>query len=378
MRSTILSAAALALLLSACSAAGTNQSIPSANANAIVAPPDAVSTSVLKTLTKQTTIGSTVDASNGDQAPYGITYISMPPYGGGKLKKGDLVVCNYADKTGVFGKGTTEEYLVPKAGAKPAQLLESTKIAGCNALGTDPIYGDVYSSDATAKNAVETTAKGKAYLTIANANLVQPFGGAFGDVGADYPPGNGYWVGDATSGVLNRIDLGTSGGKPPVTSVVTGFKVNKGRPGSVLGPTAVLFTPGPGKRGIAYVVDGASNIIYAFANAYYDLDQADAIKIGANGTTFTGPAAKDAKVLLSGKPLASPIAATVLPDGNLVVANSDNTLVEIETTGQVLDTKQVDGGAANAIHGIVAVGSAGNTVLYFNDLNGNNVQELSK
>ena len=44
----------------------------------------------------------------------------------------------------------------------------------------------------------------------------------------------------------------------------------------------------------------------------------------------------------------------------------------------MLDTKQVDGGAANAIHGIVAVGSAANTVLYFNDLNGNNVQELSK
>ncbi|HEY3674729.1 MAG TPA: hypothetical protein VGK84_01925, partial [Candidatus Tumulicola sp.] len=88
--------------------------------------PDAVATSVLKTLTMQTTIGSTVDPKNGDQAPYAIAYLTRAPYGGGILKKGDLVVCNYADKTGAFGNGTTEEALTAKAGSKPVAFVQST------------------------------------------------------------------------------------------------------------------------------------------------------------------------------------------------------------------------------------------------------------
>jgi hypothetical protein len=388
MRSTILSAAALALLVSACSAAGTNQTVPmGSNASAIAGvagariasgmQPDADATSILKTLATQTIIGSTVDAKNGDMAPYGLTYVSKPPYGGGKFKKGDLIACNFADSSGTLGNGTTEEILTAKAGSKPVQLVQSTNIKGCTGLGEYADLGVVYSTDATAKNVVATVAKGKVYETITGGPMVQPYGGVYLTARVSYPPGDSYWNGDATSGTLWRIDLGTEQKKPPVTGVVTGFKVNKGKPGSVLGPTALAYNP---KNDTMYVADGASNILYAFSKVYSFLDEAKAVVIGSTGKTFTGPEAKNAKVLYSGTALSGPVSMTVLANGNLIVANTkSNNLVEIESTGAILDTKSVDSGAGGAIRGIVAVGTSDtNTVLYFTDVNGNNVQELSK
>ncbi len=202
MRSKILSAAALVLLASACSAAGTNSTVPSANAGPVnagsgiadvnsegrIASPGQMSndvqpnvdgTSVLKTLTKQTQIGSTVDPSNGDTVPSGITYISQAPYGGGKIKKGDLVVCNYADKNGVMGNGTTEEVLVAKAGSKPVSLIASPDLKGCTAVGAERQYEYLYAPASTAKDVASVSPQGKLFQKINGSGLTQPYGGTF-------------------------------------------------------------------------------------------------------------------------------------------------------------------------------------------------------
>ena len=79
MRVQLLSAAGLALILSACSAAGTSQSVPptyagpgvGANSNDRLQPNAVDTTSILKQLTKTVAIGSTVDPTNGDKTPYG-------------------------------------------------------------------------------------------------------------------------------------------------------------------------------------------------------------------------------------------------------------------------------------------------------------------
>ena len=181
-------------------------------------------TSVLKTLTKQTQIGSTVDTTNGDQTPAGITYISRAPYGGGKIKKGDLVVCNYADKNGVMGNGTTEEVLVAKAGSKPVNLIASTDLKGCAGLGAEPVYDYLYAPGSTAKDVASVSPQGKIFQKISGSGLTQPYGGTFVHIGISYPPGPGFWVGDATTGSVNRIDLGTKQKKPPVTPVITGLQ----------------------------------------------------------------------------------------------------------------------------------------------------------
>ncbi len=343
--------------------------------------PDVDATSILKTLTKQTQIGSTVDTTNGDQTPAGITYISQSPYGGGKFKKGDLVVCNYADKNGVMGNGTTEEVLVAKAGSKPVHLIASTDLKGCAGLAAEPLYGYLYGPGSTAKDVASVSPQGKIFQKITGSGLTQPYGGTFVDIGVSYPPGPGFWVGDATTGSVNRIDLGTQQKNPPVTAVITGFKVNKGKPGSVLGPTGLgFYQKNAFSDGTLYVIDGSSNILYSFANVYNNFFAAGSVKIGSNGKTFTGPKAKSAKVVLSGAPLSGAISLTPLPNGNVIVANGKtNELIEVESTGKVLATKVVDTGTGGAIRSITAVGTSdANTVLYFTDSNSNTVQELSK
>lgn len=58
-------------------------------------------TSVLKKLTKDVVIGSTVDLKNGDQGPRGASVVASA-YGG--LKKGQIIDCNFEDKTGAAAK----------------------------------------------------------------------------------------------------------------------------------------------------------------------------------------------------------------------------------------------------------------------------------
>ena len=77
-------------------------------------------TSILKKLKKNVIIGSTVDATNGDKGPRGFSVVNAPL---GKLKKNQIVVCNFADTTGAAGKGTTIEQLNSTAGSKPTRFF---------------------------------------------------------------------------------------------------------------------------------------------------------------------------------------------------------------------------------------------------------------
>ena len=64
---------------------------------------------------------------------------------------------------------------------------------------------------------------------------------------------------------------------------------------------------------------------------------------------FTGPSAKDARIVFSGNPLNGPISTALLPNGNLVVGNTldpdgQNLMIEISAAGKLLDVRNVDKG----------------------------------
>src|SRR5580658_8931736 len=89
-------AAALALVATGCSAhdgamnpGGTQGAIPQARNPGHRGMSSA---SIMKHLTSQVVIGSTVDPVNGSQNPYGLT---VAPSTNGKLTAGDLVICNF-------------------------------------------------------------------------------------------------------------------------------------------------------------------------------------------------------------------------------------------------------------------------------------------
>ena len=121
----------------------------------------------------------------------------------------------------------------------------------------------------------------------------------------------------------------------------------------------------------------------AFTNASKLLDK-DEIIVKPGGKKFKCryPKTTCAHLVYKGSPLDAPMASALLPNGNLIVANTQgtaNTLVELTPNGKVLDTKVVDQSSTQGVFGLAASGTNdSNTVLYYTDTNSNTVQELER
>lgn len=355
-------------------------------------------TSVLKSLKKQVTIGSTVDPTNGDVNPYGLT-----------LSGKTLYICNFNNSANVQGTGTSIVTLATKPGSSPKHFAADNSLLGCSALAANKSKTTVYATGALAPaldvyctNANACGGVGKLTKSITGKNVVRPWGAAWAVPSGIYEyASKALFISDATKGtILLAVSCAGGGGTctTPMTPVVTGFKVNHGKPGSILGPSGLAFDPkncvkiGANQAcGTLYVVDGANNTIVAIHNAM-NLRKAKSITVGKGGKTFGGPDKSWASLLFSGKPLKGPISSALFANGNLVVGNTTepagtNSLIEIAPPkcpavpckpGAVVDRVNVDKGAAGALFGIVVGGSKKSPVLYFNDDNANNVQALMK
>jgi hypothetical protein len=195
------------------------------------------------------------------------------------------------------------------------------------------------------------------------------------------------FVGTGT-GAIDSLSLGAYGtGK--VLEVVDGFEVNKGSGWSVLGPSGLAYSCGvpPGEimcsndTDVLYVADGACDAVVAISHASALLVKDEiAIRPGCKKFTCRYPKATCATLVKAGSPLEKPVAQTLLPNGNLIVANTgNNALVELTPKGQVLDTKVVDKGKTPAIFGLAAIGTSDtNTALFYTDTNTNTLHELEQ
>ncbi|MGC1336060.1 MAG: hypothetical protein WA812_11870, partial [Candidatus Cybelea sp.] len=88
-----------------------------------------------------------------------------------------------------------------------------------------------------------------------------------------------------------------------------------------------------------------------------------------------------ATLVYSGSPLNAPVASALLPNGNLIVANTQggNELVELTPTGKVLDTKTIDTSSVAHIFGLLATGTSdSNAALFYTDTETNTLQELEQ
>ena len=76
---------------------------------------------------------------------------------------------------------------------------------------------------------------------------------------------------------------------------------------------------------------------------------------------------------------AAPVAAALLPNGNLIVANTQggNKLVELTPAGKVLAIKAVDKSATPHVFGLASAGTSDtNTVVFFTTTEDSTVHEL--
>jgi len=323
-------------------------------------------TSILKKLTKDVIIGSTVDSSNGDMGPRALSIVGTT-YG---LRKGQLLVCNFVDSSGKAGKGTTIELLNPTVGTSPKRFAQSSDIKGCDADALTS-GNQVYAAGISGSGLVVFSPTGKRVGTI--GPIQSPFADGYARAGR-YSPED-IFTSDGLGDIIG-FSFGVYG-TGEISQVASGFADNGKTGWAALGASGIQDDP---KRNALYIVDGVDNTVVEFTNAT-DLGVKNEIVVEKGGKKFKClyPNTTCGKLIYSGAPLDAPEAAAILPNGNLIVANTagGNTLVELTPAGKVLDTKVVDKNRTQGIFGLVARGSNdNNTVLFFSDTNGDNVQEL--
>lgn len=375
---SILSMAGSLLLLTACN----SHAIPPATSPAFSTGDSSVvdnvdTTSILKKLKKNVAIGSTVDPTNGDQGPRGLAWVA---FGYGKLKKGQLLFCDFEDKSGAGGKGMSVDTIDSKPGSKPATFAQNIKSAGCADDSLSPASDDVYTAGVSSHVVARYSPSGKLNKTWGKP-LATPFSvfdaacvGGAGHCGYAAEP---VFTSDATTGAIVVFSANQYGIRKP-TAVITGFAVNKKSGWSALGPSGLAFNTA--KKGTLYVVDGVDNTVVSVNNATELLAPGEIVVL-KGGKTFKCKYKKTTcgTLVHAGTPLDAPVAMTLLPNGNLVAANSQggDMLVEMTPTGKILATKLVDKSKTSGIFGLRAVGTSdSDTVLYYTDRNDNSVHEL--
>ena len=336
-------------------------------------------TPILKKLTKDVEIGSTVDPENGDMGPRAISLVSAN-FG---LKKGQLLVCNFDDSAGTAGNGTTIEVLDPATSSKPVTFAQSTKIEGCDG---DAITAgnDVYGAGLVSGLVAEFTQAGK-FKKSYGSPIQAPFADADAFCGEAYAPEDLY-VGDSKTGAIIKLAFPVSNsGHAQVIQVMSGFGINSGSGWSILGPSGMQYDStkhGSRCNDTLYIVDGVDNTVIAVSNASNLLEKNE-IVVQPGGKTFKclHPKSTCATLVYSGSPLNAPVASALLPNGNLIVANTQggNKLVELTPTGKVLDTKTIDKSKVAHVFGLLAIGTSdSNTALFYTDTKTNTLQELEQ
>jgi hypothetical protein len=353
-----------------------------AGATAGGAAPATDTTSILKLLTKNVTIGSTVDPTNGDMGPRAISVVQ---YNYGELKKGQVLVCNFEDSSGNAGNGTTIEQFDPVASSKPTTFFQNSKIEGCDGDVIDA--GDhVYASGFTSKIMVSIDQNGKLKKSFGSP-ITQPLGNGEGPMLYSYSP-ELVFVGNADTGGVDSFSFGYNTGR---IEGIDGFDVNKGSGWSALGPSGIAYWCGQHGKPLCpymtdppdtlYVADGACNAVVAINHASALLLKDEiTIQPGCKKFTCEYSTVTCATLVKAGSPLDKPVAQTLLPNGNLIVANTgNNTLVEMTPKGQVLDTKVVDKSKTPGIFGLASLGTKdSNAALFYTDTNTNTLHELEQ
>ena len=335
------------------------------------------------------TIGSTLDPVTHEGNPYGL---AIAPVTAGLITAGDLIVCNFNDNANppVEGNGTTIVGLHPTSGATPYHIAGDAKLQGCNALTVLP--DDSISAAAFSANMNPlVSASGTVNTPFASDTFNQPWGEAFAAANGANPAA--IYVSNF-DGSIDRIAL-NGDAQTSFTKIASGF-CGSGSPGSIFAPAGLTYDP---SIDTLYIVDTSSNSVVAFANVSAIGAAGVVVNGGCNtvanpptpAPTFTGPAAASARVIAHGAPLFTPLSATLLADGDLIVTNADlnigagqmpNLAIEVSPVfpgGFVGSPLQLDtSGTPGALFGIVAtVDGQGHQIIYFNDDNTNAVMKIA-
>jgi hypothetical protein len=333
--------------------------------------------SVLKQLDDQLTIGSTVDPFNGDQNPYGL---DVAKANNGKIAAGDLVICNFNNNNAggnIQGQGQTIVALHPHVGSTPTRIAGSEELLGCNALALAP-NNTIWAAAFVDNDNPIVSPTGTIISALDGGPWDHPFGEAFSPHAGFNGSVAAFYVTNAGNGSIVRVNIFPN--KPFSFDVIaTGFPVNHGAPGGILGPSGLQYDA---LRDRLTVIDGTNNAVYFIRHV--STIPAHGLRVNPGGTTFGGPFFRRGRLVFMGAPLNGPISSAILFDGHIAIGNTldpngKNLIVEINPRGQLLFVRNVDTGPAGSIFGMVSTGSSLATErLYYNNDNNNQLRVLKQ
>jgi len=281
--------------------------------------------------------------TNGDVNPYGVAFAPSNLPKTGILQPGDILVSNFNNNQNLQGTGTTI-IRVNKAGNVSTFFTSPQNQGGLSAaLGvlSDGIVlvGNLPTLDGTSATAqagrlAVMNSNGQFLGTFGTLATVDgPWGMAIHDVGNGVSGTAQVFVSNVLNGTISRFNLSYNAGAitASVITLADGFN-HRGDPAALeLGPSGLAYSA---SNDTLYVASSADNAIYKITNATKASSTETATLLIQDGVHLHGP-----------------LDITILPDGNLVVANSDGSnvdpnqpseLVEYTPEGQFLAQQSVD------------------------------------
>ncbi len=307
--------------------------------------------------------------SNGDVNPYGVVIVPKTLPAGAGLQRGDILVSNFNNNENLQGLGTTIIRVSKISGVSTFYTSASSKTGLTAALGVLSngwvLIGNLPTADGTPAtvqpgNLSVLNRAGNFLGTIGTLSTVDgPWGMAVDDTGTGGTGVAHVFVSNVLSGTVSRFDLTYSPGNLSATviTLAQGFTHRTDPAALVLGPSGLAYEASSNTLLVALSTD---NAVYQIPNA------------ATTNSTQSATLLFQDLVHLHG-----PLDIAILPDGHLVIANSDGSnldpnqpseLAEFTPQGQFVGQMPVDpnnGGAFGV--GINSVGWGTFRMAYVDD-----------
>ena len=283
---------------------------------------------------------STIPA-NGDVNPYGVAFVPKTvPAAGGTLLAGDILVSNFNDSNNLQGTGRTI-VRIDKTGQ--VSLFYTSPLFGLSAaLGVLSNGMVVIGNLPTADGTSATASRGALTLLNRNGSLIGTLGSPAtvdGPWGLTiYDTGNGVsgtahiFFSNVLSGAIARADVTYGNGVNATVTVIASGLSHRGDPAALeLGPTGLAYDA---IHDVLYFASSTDNAVYSISGALAAQGVQNAALFFSDLTHLHGP-----------------LDLAFLPNGHLLVANSDGSnvdpnqpseLVEYSAAGVFLGQMPVD------------------------------------
>jgi hypothetical protein len=267
--------------------------------------------------------------SNNDVNPYGVAFAPKTLPAGGGLQAGDILVSNFNNDQNLQGLGTTI-VRVSKSGSVSTFFTSPAKQSGLSAaIGvlSDGIVlvGNLPTADGTSNTAqpgrlAVLDRAGDFLGTLGTLSVVNgPWGMAVYDSGNGVSGTAHVFLSNVLSGVVSRFDIAYTATSINATALVlaSGFNHRADPAALELGPSGLAYDS---VHNLLLVASSADNAIYQIPSA------------------ATSNVAESATLLLQDTThLHGPLDLAILPNGHLLVANSDGSNVDPNQPSELVE-----------------------------------------